>query len=250
MTTVLQLGNRSVTTEEIIPLLARYQMLPQLLRESIVDQAIASFSCSSDELLSACQQFYQQNRLTSDSDLQAWLKRHGMSREHLEETITRRVRIEKFQQATWGHQLESYFLKRKNQLDRVIYSFLRIDNPGVALELYFRIAEQEQTFAEVARQYSQGPEAFTGGIIGPVELGNLNPNLAGLLSMSQPGQLLPPQASGEWQIIVRLEKLMPAQLDEPMRKRLLKELFEAWLQERLNELGSEVTWHCVEKSAA
>jgi hypothetical protein len=42
---------------------------------------------------------------------------------------------------------------------------------------------------------------------------------------------------GEWLLIVRLEKLMPAQLDESMRQRLLGELFEAWLQEQLSQLS-------------
>lgn len=52
-----------------------------------------------------------------------------------------------------------------------------------------------------------------------------------MLSVSQPGQLWPPLRLGEWLLIVRLEKLLPAQLDEPMRQSLLNELFEAWLQE-------------------
>jgi hypothetical protein len=42
---------------------------------------------------------------------------------------------------------------------------------------------------------------------------------------------------------VRLEKFIPAQLDEPMRQRLLTELFTTWLQEQLNQLGSVGPWH-------
>lgn len=235
MTTFLQLATDKITAEEIIPLLSRYQMLPQLLRERIIDQAITSFSCTDDQVLSACQQFYQQNNLTCEDELQAWLKQRGMSREHLEALATRRTLIEKFQQSTWGHQLEAYFLKRKKQLDRVVYSFLRTDDFGIAQELYFRIQEKEQTFAEVAREFSQGPEAQTGGLIGLVELGTLNSHLVELLSVSQPGQLLPPQPSGEWVVLLRLEKFIPAQLDKAMRQRLLNELFETWVQKQLDE---------------
>jgi hypothetical protein len=36
---------------------------------------------------------------------------------------------------------------------------------------------------------------------------------------------------------VRLEKLIPAQLDESMRQQLLNSLFEAWLNEQLNQLS-------------
>ena len=239
MTAVLQIGNRAIAPEEVIPLLSSYQMLPQLWRESLIDQAIAPISCTPEEIASAYQQFREQNQLTSETERQAWLERYCMNQEYLEEAlIVRMLKIEKFKQATWGHKLEPHFLKRKGQLDRVIYSMIRIKDKDIAGELYFRLQEREQTFAELAYEYSQGPEAQTGGIIGPVELGTLHSNLAKLLSISQPGQLWHPMPLGEWLVIVRLEKLIPAQLNELMRQRLLRELFEAWLQDQLSQLSS------------
>lgn len=236
MIATLQVGNRTITAEEIIPLLSNYRMLPQLFRESIIDQAITSFTCTTEETANACQQFYLQNRLTSETERQAWLKQNRMTLEQLESLITRGLRIEKFKQATWGHRLESYFLKRKGQLDKVIYSTLLTKDKGFAQELYFRIQEREQSFAEVAQEYSQGPEAQTGGINGPVELGSVHSGLGRVLSISQPGQLWPPMQFGGWVVILRLERLIPARLDQPMCQRLLNELFEVWLQEQLSQL--------------
>lgn len=236
MTTVLEVGDRTITTQEIIPLLANYRILPQLVRELVIDQAIAPFTCTNEEIASACQQLDQQNRLACETQKQAWLKHNGMTLEQLESLVTRRLRIEKFKHATWGHKLESYFLSRKGQLDQVIYSQLLTKDMGIAQELYFRIQEGEQTFAELAREYSQGLEAQTGGLIGPVELSKVHPNLARMLSVSQPAQLWSPFALGQQVAIAQLEKLIPAQLDEPMRQRLLQELFEAWLQEQVVSL--------------
>jgi parvulin-like peptidyl-prolyl isomerase len=159
-----------------------------------------------------------------------------LSQEQLEQLATRRLRVEKFKQASWGHTLESYFLKRSRQLDQVIYSFLRTRYRGLANEFYFRIREGEQSFAELAREYSQGPEAHTGGLIGPVELGTLLPNLAELLCTSQVGEVQLPVGFGEWQVIVRVEKWIPARLDDKIRQRLLQENFEAWFQEQLHQL--------------
>jgi parvulin-like peptidyl-prolyl isomerase len=236
MTAVLKIGNRTIAPEQIIPLLSTYQMLPQLLRESIIDQAIAPISCTPEEISEAYQQFREQNQLTSTTQQQTWLERYCMNQENLEEAlIVRMLKIEKFKQASWGHQLESHFLKRKVQLDRAIYSLIRVQDKDMAGELYFRLQEREQTFAELAYEYSQSPESQTGGVTGPVELGTLHPNLAKLLSISQLGQLWPPKPLGEWWVIVRLEKLIPAQLSESTRKRLLQELFEAWLQEQMNQ---------------
>ena len=238
MNAILQVGDRTITAEEVIPLLAKYQLLPQLCREILVDQAIASVECTPDEITKACQQFYQKNQVMSEPERQVWLERQGMTHEQVESLTIRGLKLEKFKQATWGNKLESYFLKRKGQLDRVVYSLIRINDAAIAQELYFRIHEGEQPFAELARDYSQGPEAQTGGLVGPVELNTPHPALAQMLTVSKPGQLWPPMRLGEWFIIVRLEKFFPAQLDEPMRQRLLNELFNTWVQEQLQQQTS------------
>ena len=105
----------------------------------------------------------------------------------------------------------------------------------LAQELFFRIQEGEQTFAELARQYSDGPEAQTGGLIGPTELNKPHPLLAQKLTASKPGQLLPPIRLENWIVIVRLEKFLPCQLDDLMRQRLLNELFENWIAQKIQE---------------
>ena len=236
MSVVLEVGDRTITAEEIIPLLANYQMLPQLMRESIIDRAIAPLTCTREETARACQQFFERNQLASEIEQQAWMQRYGINSDNLSSISTRRLRIEKFKQATWGSKLETYFLKRKRQLDKVVYSLLITKERSLATELYFRIQEQEQSFTELAREYSQGIEAETGGIIGPVELGSVNPSLAQILAVSQAGQLWSPVKIGEWQVIARLEKLIPARLDATMRQQLLDELFNAWLSEQLRQL--------------
>jgi parvulin-like peptidyl-prolyl isomerase len=236
MAVVLQIDNRSITAEEILPLLAGYQMMPRFVQEILIDQAIASIECTPEENAQATEHFQTQNEIASEEDRQAWLGRYGMNSQQLDSLATRELRIDKFKQKVWGQKVESYFLSRKNQLDKVIYSLVRTQDVGIAQEIYFRVLEGEQTFAELARTYSQGPEAQTDGLIGPVELSVPHPVLAQLLSLSQPGQISAPTRVGEWLVLVRLEKFIPAQLDDPMRRRLLDECFNTWLQEQLSKL--------------
>lgn len=238
MTVVLTIGNRSIKAEEVLPMMAGYQMLPQFLQEILIDQAIASIECTPEEDAEAQQQFYTQQQITTDDARQAWLKRHGMTQQQLDTLATRDLRVEKYKRQTWGPKLESYFLSRKDRLDKVIYSLIRTQDIGIAQELYFRILEGEQSFAELARTYSQGPESQTDGLIGPVELSVPHPTLAQLLTLSQPGQLSPPTRVGEWIVLVRLERFIPAQLDESMRRRLLNECFNEWLQNQMEQLNS------------
>ncbi|WP_306467011.1 peptidylprolyl isomerase [Thermoleptolyngbya sichuanensis] len=234
---VLQIGNRSVTSEELPSLLAGYQMLPQLVQEVLIDEAIAPITCAEEELIGAREQFYAQHQIVDEATRQQWLNRHGMTLAQLDALATRSLRIEKFKEATWGAKLESYFLERKSKLDKVIYSLIRTQDMGIAQEIYFRVMEGEQSFAELARTYSQGPEAQTDGLIGPVELSVPHPQLAHMLSISQPGQLWPPHRIGEWIVIIRLEKFIPAQMDEQMRRRLLNESFSQWLQQQLDDVS-------------
>lgn len=237
MTPVLQLGDRTITAEEIVPLLSNYQLLPRLLFELIIDRAIAPFTCTPEEAKSAYQQFCQKNQITTQTERQAWLEINPMTLEQLKALATRNLKIEKFKQATWGRKLESYFIDRKSQLDMVLYSLIQTQDLA-AQELYFQIQEGEADFALLARKYSQGANAEIGGLIGPVELSSCHPIIGKMLSVSQPGQLWSPTPVGEWLVIVRLEKFIPAQLDDLMRQRLLSELFASWLQQQFNQLGS------------
>lgn len=239
--TTIQDTNRSLaelyqqTIQSLMPLLANYQLMPQLVCEGVIDHAIANVECTLEEINAACQQFYQQWNLTTDEQQQIWQSHCGLNQTQFEKMTTRALRIEKFKQTTWGHKLESHFLERKQELDRVIYSLLRTKDQDIAQELFFRISDGEQSFAEVAQQYSEGSEAETGGLVGPVELGTLHTKLAELLYTSRVGHVQP-FGLGEWCMIVRLEKHIPAQLDDQMRQRLLQEKFDAWLQEQVQQL--------------
>lgn len=233
MTAVLQVGSQTIQAEEMLPLLRRYQVLPQVLRGLVIDQVIAEFSCTEAEQTQAIALFDQHHQLTSEAERDTWLHRHGMTFAQYTELAIRPLLIEKFKQSKWGHMVEPYFLKRKRDLDQAIYSLIRTKDFGLANELYFRILEGEQTFEELAEQYSQGMEARTGGLLGPVPMNQAHPAIASLLMVSKPGKLWSPRVVGEWVVIVRLEKLIPAQLDEAMHRRMVDELFETWIQEQI-----------------
>lgn len=235
MTPIIQVGDRIILAQELVPMLASYNLLPQFLQGVIIDQAIASIESTDEEIAIARQKFLEKHQLTTEEACHAWIKQRGLSPNQLDEIALHDLKLEKYKTTTWGHQIESYFLQRKDKLDRVLYSLIRVQDAGLAQELYFRIHDDSQPFVELAREYSQGQEAQTGGLIGPVELNTPHPILARMLSISQPGQIWAPTRVGEWYVILRLEKFLPAKLDESMRQRLLNEMFTTWLQETLQK---------------
>ncbi len=245
MSVVLEVDDQVYTAEDLVPLLTQYQMLPKLAQEILIDKAIAGVECSEEENLSTYNQFRQNNQLNSDEEVQTWLDKQGMNRQQLQNLLTKKLRIDRYKRETWDDQVDAYFIKRKSQLDRVVYSLIRVEKPEVAQELYFRIKDDENTFSALAMEYSQGTEAQTGGLIGPVEINAPHPKIAQILATCQPGQLMPPTRVGEWIVVVRLENYLSAKLDKPMRERMLDELFNRWLNESIQQkvsfLSSPVT---------
>lgn len=135
----IEIGDRIITSEELIALVAQYNMVPQLLQEIVIDRAIEQITCIREEIAVASQQFFKQHQISNSTEHETWLKRYNLNHQQFQALITRKLRIEKFQQATWGNKLESYFLHRKPHLDQVIYSLIRTQELGIANELYFRI---------------------------------------------------------------------------------------------------------------
>jgi parvulin-like peptidyl-prolyl isomerase len=238
MAEIFQIGNRKIEAEALIGLLRRYQLLPQLIRGIIVDEAIASHECTETERKDLLEKFWTQNKLETPEARSSWQQVQGFSDSQLEDVVTRPTRLARFKQEKFGHKVESYFMTRKPALDRVLYSLIRTKDLGTAQELYFRIQEEEQSFADLAKQYSQGGEAATGGLVGPTPLTTPHPAIARTLAISQPGQLWPPTRLEEWFVLIRLEKFYPAQLDENTRQQLIDELYEAWMKEQIQQIGA------------
>jgi PPIC-type PPIASE domain len=210
------------------PLMFRSSTLPQVLHDLILDQAIAAVEYTEAEQQWLLQQLHP-------APLDQWLQQEGVTATDLESWMDRELKIRKFQRQRWGKTLYSYFLQRKFQLDRVVCSLIYLQDSNMAQELYFRIAESEQSFAELACLYSQAETAQTGGRVGPIALGQLHPHLARMFYGARPGQLWPPTFVGTQVVIARLEASLPVQLDEAMQQTLFNELLEQWLQEQLKQ---------------
>jgi parvulin-like peptidyl-prolyl isomerase len=230
MNAVLTDKKARTRSPDLLALLRQYQLIPQLLQCMVIDRAIDPIFVTAAERESALAQFYEYHQLDSPAAIETWLRHNHLVTDEIEPVALRSLRIEKFKLKTWGNQLESYFLKRKSSLDRVIYSLIRTQDWGLAQEIYYRLQDDRQSFAELAHQFSEGAENQTGGRIGPVPLSQPHPAIGHLLTVSQAGQLWPPRQIDEWFAIVRLEHLEPIRFDAAVKQYLLQELFETWVR--------------------
>jgi len=233
MTVILQIGQERLEASALIDKLRQYQLMPKLVQEIVIDRAIEAIECDSQ---TAMQAYCATRGIFSQEQQQAWCQQQQIEPGQMVAAAVREFRLAKFQEETWGgSQLDSYFLQRKTQLDRVRYSLIRTKDASLAQEIYFRLNDDGASFADLAREYSEGQESKTGGLIGPVELSVPHPVLARMLMVSKPGQLWAPTQIGEWMVIARLDQFLPAQLDDAMRQRLMSEKFQEWVQQQIQD---------------
>ena len=107
-------------------------------------------------------------------------------------------------------------------------------------ELFFKIQDNEATFSSLCREFSDGIEKDTNGLIGPVPLQSTHPILKEKLTSSQIGEINPPIKIKEFWVISRLERIERAQLNDEMKIFLSKQMFDESVSEISNELHGKL----------
>jgi hypothetical protein len=62
---ILQVGDKVIRADEALSLLSRYQLMPQFVRNIIIDQAIADISCTQEERMVAVAELEKRHQITS-----------------------------------------------------------------------------------------------------------------------------------------------------------------------------------------
>jgi parvulin-like peptidyl-prolyl isomerase len=213
-----------------IALLRRHNLLAPLARAEVVADAVQAVELDPALREGLLKAYCEARQLSSEEQLEAHLQEIGFSRGDLQWQLELPHRIQAYSDAQFGHKAEARFLARKEQLDRVVYSLLRVSDPFLAQELYLRIAGGEANFGDLAAEHAEGPEQGTKGIVGPVPLTQAHPALAERLRTSRPGQLMEPFQIAEWWLVARLERYEPARFDDNQAKQMSQELFQEWVQ--------------------
>ena len=218
---------------ETLALLRRHNLLKTLVRAEILRKTVEPIELSKEQRDQVWNNFKEQNKLENTELLETYLKNNGVKEIDLHWQLELPTRFQIYSQEHFQHKAEARFLARKEQLDQVVYSLLRLEDGYLARELYLRISGGEANFADLAANYSQGPEAKTKGIVGPVPMTQAHPALSERLRTSKPGQLLQPFRVDQWWLVMRLERYEAAQFDENTRQRMAQELFQEWINQEL-----------------
>ena len=229
-------GRPWLTLAETNRLLRQQGLSLAVAQAWVLDEIAAVIELSAEEEKALIRQYLESESVKSDKEMGQWLEKKRLSFADLRYFATKGERLRRWQQLRYGEDAELRFLERKLQLDRVVYSMLRVKDQALAEELYQSIKEGEADFPLLAERHSEGSEKTSRGQIGPVSLAAGHPDLASKLRISSPGQLWPPFLVVDVWIVLRFERLLPAQLNEETRGRMIEELFQTWFAERVQLL--------------
>ena len=212
-------------------LLRKYNLLKPLVEQMITSEAIAGVEVSAEALEKAKLELLDQRGFETMEQWSEMLADLGRSDEEVIDRLERVIRRQEYIRERFAPKAEARFLERKNELDQVVYSLLRLANNFLARELYLQIESGESNFADLAKRYAEGPERNTNGIVGPVSMTQAHPVLVEKLRVAQPGVLLEPFRIADWWLVVRLERYSPATFTPEVSDRMCREMFDAWIEE-------------------
>ena len=233
-------------TDKLLQELCRHNLLKSLIKRQVEAEKVAEIELSEEAISNTKKAWLDSKGINDDNKYQFFLCDNGISEEDFEWQVCLQARIQAYCDEHYRHNAEAHFLARKDQLDVVVYSLLRVRDKNLAHELYLRIKEREATFGDLAAHYAEGPEKNTQGIIGPVPLTQAHPKLAECLRTIKPGKLMVPLNIENWWVVARLESYTPASFDEVTAQQMSMELFNTWITQETTQRIRQITGTGVE----
>ena len=222
-------------------LLRSKTFLKPLIKLMIRDALLSEIVLDDDLTNELCNKFFKRINIDNEDKKLNYFKENLLDENDIKAIATSTERANKMSLKLFGDKSSEFFEKRRSQLDQYIYSFIKVKNSDLAQELFLKIESNENDFSYVAAQYSEGPEKYKKGLIGPVPFSQINPQIREKLTSGEKGIVVEPfQLSGYW-VIVRLEEILPTEFDEKMKTIMSNELFELMVEKFTREVITEIT---------
>lgn len=223
-----------------IDLLDKHGLLRSLISLEISEDLFKDISVSEENKQAVFEEFCKNKNLLSKESLNHFLKINSLTLDKLNNALLSNLKKSIYSHQNFKSKAENRFLERKEQLDSVIYSLIRVRDKYKAREIWVQINEKESEFSDMASKFSEGSEKMRKGLVGPVPLAQANPKVCATLRSLEPGELAQPITVDGFYLIIRLEKHLPATLDKATMRAMTTELFEKWLMDETERMLNEI----------
>ena len=226
--------------KEVYDLLSRNQLINSLIKSELISSTLSEIEVTEEMKKEIKKTIFKNQNLQNEDQFHEWLKSKKSNEKQLIDIISKNQRLENYCLEKYSHMAEARFLKRKDGMDQVTYSLIRVKDLFLAQEIFLRIEDNPSTFGDLANQYSIGLENSSRGIVGPVALNQGHPQLVSLLKNSTIGEVNLPTKIQDFWVITRLENLKKATLTDATIKILSQEIFNDWLDDKVKEIANEL----------
>ena len=230
MSSTIQVGKRTFTTDAICEQLSNSDLLPQVLREMIIDEILTDWEIDLDGKIP-----YNREEFAEGCDRLGKLAGYqGLNQLQLYKIVDRHLRLRKFKHARWNSRVYSYYLQHKSRFDRIEFSIIGVTDRGLAEEIFFRVQSGEQSLSNLAFKYSECEAARDGGKISTGDIDRSHPGISQYLGQLRSGELSPIFLLDNLYVFIRSEGYISAELNDNLNNILIDELFETWVQEQIS----------------
>lgn len=204
-------------------------------REIIMEKAKREgIAIEREELQQAADSLRLANRLVKAEDTWTWLQKHQLSLDEFEEVAHLNLLSAKLANHLFADQVESFFFEHRLDFAAAAVYEVILDDEDLALELSYALREGEIGFQDIARQYVHEPELRrAGGYRGIQHRHTLKPEIAAAVFAATPPQVLKPITTAQGVHLIWVEEIIHPQLDEPLKFKILGDLFTNWLTQQV-----------------
>ncbi len=244
MTAIVRIDDESIGSGEFVRILKLTGRFDSLIDEIVRDRLTVhaakkqGVAVSADEIQERADQFRRVLGLHRAADMNHYLDARGVSLDEFEAFITDSLYQEKMMQRVCSDQaVEEYFQLNSPKFDSIEVSHIVLETEGQAKEMMSLLAEDPDSFTELAREHSIADTRDDGGFIGKVMRGSLKTEIEAKVFNAAVGDLLGPFAApdGAFHEIFLVNAKNPARLDEETAAEVRRLLREGWLAARAQE---------------
>ena len=249
MATIVRIDDDVISTEEFIRTLKLTGQFESLLDQLVRDRVAALAArqqgviATPDEVQERADQFRRVRGLHRAADMNRYLDAISVSLDEFEQFITDSLYQEKVLATVCSERaVEDYFKLNSPRFDAMEIGHIVVDSEGKAKELMAYLADDPDSFAEMAAEHSMADTRERGGVIGRVLRGSLRGDIEAKVFNAAPGDLLGPFAAADraGYEIFKICARHPARLDEESAAEVRRILREQWLMARAQEHVIEV----------
>lgn len=191
--------------------------------DALIEQAIGEFILNN-------------NIDKSSGNLEKWLNSQETNYDKFRELIIKKIRIERLKASVSKDKLKSIVDNDLHLLCQIDLSRIVVDTEDLASGLLHKIESQEASFESIAQHYSLTSDKLAGGQIEEMRLGEVPEPIRSFVLSAQSGKLIGPLEIENRYVLIRVNQITPAVLDEKLILELQEEIFDQWLQEQAESL--------------